>query len=91
MEIVPQAWDSLRAQEQGPVQIKTVPSTLQCTELGRVQEQWRGSRDLVGDLSCPFYPPTPSPGADLEVRLPPVRLGLNPLPLTNCMSLAEPL
>lgn len=42
------------------------------------------------ELSFP-PPPTPPPGANLEVRLLPVRLGLNPLPLTNCMSLAEPL
>lgn len=38
-----------------------------------------------------YSPPTPPPGADLEVSWPLMGLGLNPLPLTNCMSLAEPL
>ena len=43
------------------MQIKTVPSTVQCAELGRAKEQWRGSRDPVGDLCCPLQPPNPAP------------------------------
>lgn len=45
---------SLRAQEQGPVEIKTATPALQCIEYERAKGQWRESRDLVGDLKCPF-------------------------------------
>lgn len=34
--------------------IKTALQTLQCVEFSRAEGQWRGSGDLVGDLSCPL-------------------------------------